>query len=273
MARIASKKLSDDLNQIFVVENRVGGGGIVAANHVARAAPDGYTLFFAASPHISVVPKIQTVAYDPATDFAPVSAFSTGPFILAINSSIPARTISEFVKHAKTHKLNYGSSGLGSISHLSSALFLARADLEGTHVPFRGGDQVMAALLGGQIDMYFSPAANVMPYVNSGQLRILCVATEARMKQLPDVPTIGEFYPDAVLTSWNGFFAPAKTSKAIIDKLARHVIAAAKDPDIVAHLTRLGIEPNGTTPEEFAIRIKKEEPLFDAAIRTANLKR
>ena len=132
MARIASKKLSEDLNQTFVVENRVGGGGIVAASHVARAAPDGYTLFFAASPHIAVVPKIQTVNYDPIADFAPVSAFSTGPFILAINSSIPAKTFAEFVKYAKTNKLNYGSSGVGSISHLSSALLLSRADLEGS---------------------------------------------------------------------------------------------------------------------------------------------
>ena len=131
----------------------------------------------------------------------------------------------------------------------------------------------MAALLGGQIDMYFSPAANVMPYANTGQLRILCVATEQRMKQLPDVPAIGEFYPNSVLTSWNGFFAPAKTPKAIIDKLARHVIAAARDPDVIAHLTRLGIEPNGTTPEEFATRITREQPLYDAAIKTANLKR
>ena len=131
----------------------------------------------------------------------------------------------------------------------------------------------MAALLGGQIDMYFSPAANVMPYANTGQLTILVVATEQRMKQLPDVPTIGEFYPNSVLTSWNGFLVPAKTPKTIIDKLAKHVIAAARDPDIVAHLTKLGVEPNGSTPEEFAAQIKREQPLFDAAIQTAKLKR
>ena len=273
MARIASKKLSEDLNQTFVVENRVGGGGIVAATHVGRSAPDGYTLFFAASPHIAVVPRISTVSYDPLAELAPVSAFTNGPFILAIRPSIPAKTVVEFVEYAKTNKLNYGSSGIGSVTHLSSALFLSRAGIEGTHVPFRGGDQAMAALLGGQIDMYYSPAANVMPYAGTGQLTLLVVATPQRMKQLPDVPAIGEFFPNAVLTSWNGFFAPAKTPKPIVDKLAKHVIAAARDPDIVAHLTKLGVEPAGSTPEEFAAQIKREQPLFDAAILTAKLKR
>jgi tripartite-type tricarboxylate transporter receptor subunit TctC len=273
MARVASKKLSEDLNQTFVVENRVGGAGIVAATHVARAAPDGYTLFFAAATHIAVVPRIQTVSYDPVADFAPVSAFSTGRFILAVRSSMPVKTMAEFVNYAKTHNLNYGSSGIGSVGHLSSELFFSRAGIEATHVPFRGGDQAMAALLGGQIDIYFSPAANVMPYANTDQLRILVVAAEQRMKQLPDVPTIGEFYPDSVLTSWNGFLVPAKTPKMIIDKLAKHVIATARDPNVVAHLTKLGVEPNGTSPEEFAALIKRQQPLFDAAIKTAKLKR
>jgi tripartite-type tricarboxylate transporter receptor subunit TctC len=273
MARIATKKISEDINQTFVVENRVGGGGIVAATHVARAAPDGYTVLFAASPHMAVVPRIQTVSYDPVADFAPVSAFSTGPFILTVRSSLPVKTVAEFIAYAKANKLNYGSSGIGSVSHLSSELFFSRAGIEATHVPFRGGDQVMAALLGGQIDIYFSPAANVMPYANADQLKILMVATEQRMKPLPHVPTIGEFYPDSVLTSWNGFFVPAKTPKPIVDKLARHIAAAAKDPDIVAHLTKLGIEPNGTSPEEFAALIKRQQPLFDAAITTAKLKK
>jgi tripartite-type tricarboxylate transporter receptor subunit TctC len=273
MARMASKKLSEDLNQAFVVENRVGGAGNVAATYVARSAPDGYTLFFAASPQIAATPKIQAVSYDPIADFAPVSIFGRGPFVLVIRPSIPAKTIAELVSFAKTHTLTYGSPGPGSITHLVSALFLSHAAVEGTHVPFRSGDQALVALLGGQIDMYFSPVGNIMPYAESPQVTILGVAAEQRMKLLPNVPTIGEFYPNTVLSGWNGFLAPARTPKAIIDKLAKHVIAAARDPDSIAHLTRLGVEPGGDTPEEFAAQIKNEQPKFDAAIRAANLKR
>jgi tripartite-type tricarboxylate transporter receptor subunit TctC len=273
MARMASKRLSEDFNQPFVVENRVGGAGNVAASYVARSAPDGHTLFFAASPQISAIPKIQTVSFDPIADFAPVSTFGSGPFVLVIRPSIPATTITEFVNYAKTRDLTYGSPGPGSTTHLVSALFLSRAALEGTHVPFRSGDQALVALLGGQIDMYFSPVGNIMQYAESPQLTILGVAADQRMKQLPSVPTIGEFYPNTVLPGWNGFLVPAKTPTAIIDKLAKHVSAAAKDPNIVAQLTKLGVEPGGETPAEFAAQIKKEQPQFDAAIRAANLKR
>lgn len=125
MARIASQKLAEALKQSFVVENRVGAGGAIAATYVAQAAPDGYTLFFAAAPQIAVVPKVNKVSYDPIKDFTPVSFFGTGPFILAINSAIPAKTIPEFVTYAKERKLNYGSGGTGSVSHLSGALFVA----------------------------------------------------------------------------------------------------------------------------------------------------
>ena len=127
MARIASQKLADALKQDFVVENRVGAGGAIAATYVAQAAPDGYTLFFAAAPQIAVVPHIQKVNYDPHKDLAPVSVFGTGPFILAISGAIPAKTMQEFVAYAKSRKLNYGSGGTGSIGHLSGALFVARA--------------------------------------------------------------------------------------------------------------------------------------------------
>jgi tripartite-type tricarboxylate transporter receptor subunit TctC len=272
MARMASKTLSEDLKQSFVVDNRIGAGGAIAAAYVAQAAPDGYTLFFAASPQIAIVPQIQKVNYDPTKDFVPVSIFGTGPFILGINSSIPAKTLAEFVAYAKTRKINYGSSGAGSVAHLAAALLVARAGLDAVHVPFRGSGQVTAALLGGQIDMFFGNASDLVPQAESGKVTILGVATSQRMKQLPNVPTISETYPDMSLTSWNGFLAPANTSREIINKLARHVTAAARDAANVAHLTALGIEPKGTTPEEFAAQINREQPQFDAAIRAANLK-
>ena len=271
MARMASKKLTEDLKQSFVVENRIGAGGALAAAYAAQAAPDGYTLFFAAAPQIAIVPQLQKVNYDPKNDFTPVSVFGTGPFILGINSSIPAKTIAEFVAYAKTRKINYGSSGAGSVAHLAGALFVNRAGLDAVHVPFRGSGQVTAALLGGQIDMFFGNASDLVPQAENGKVTLLGVATPQRMKQLPNVPTIGETYPSTSLESWNGFLVPAKTPPEIVDKLARHVIAAAKDPANVAQLNALGIEANGTTPKEFAAQINREQPQFDDAIKAAKL--
>ena len=271
MARMASKRLSEDLKQSFIVENRIGAGGALAAAYVAQAAPDGYTLFFAAAPQIAIVPQLQKVNYDPKKDFVPVSVFGTGPFILGINSSIPAKTIAEFVAYAKARKINYGSSGVGSVAHLAAALFVNRAGLDAVHVPFRGSGQVTAALLGGQIDMFFGNASDLVPQAENGKVTLLGVATPQRMKQLPNVPTIGETFPSTSLESWNGFLVPAKTPPEIIDKLAKHVIAAAKDPATVVQLNALGIEANGTTPEEFAAQINREQPQFDDAIKAAKL--
>jgi tripartite-type tricarboxylate transporter receptor subunit TctC len=139
------------------------------------------------------------------------------------------------------------------------------------HVPFRGSGQVTAALLGGQIDMFFGNASDLVPQVESGKVTLLGVATPQRMKQLPNVPTIGETYPSTSLESWNGFLAPAKTPPEIIDKLAKHVIAAARDPATAAQLAALGIEANGATPEEFMAQISREQPQFDDAIKAAKL--
>lgn len=177
MARMASRTLSEEFRQSFVVDNRIGAGGALAAAYVAQAAPDGYTLFFAASPQIAIVPRLQKVGYDPIKDFEPVSIFGTGPFILGISAAIPARTLAEFVAYAQMRKINYGSSGTGSVAHLAGALLAARGRFEAVHIPFRGSGQVTAALLGGQIDMFFGNASDLVPQAASGKVRLLGVAT------------------------------------------------------------------------------------------------
>jgi tripartite-type tricarboxylate transporter receptor subunit TctC len=272
MARLASQKLSEAFKQNFVVDNRVGAGGATAASYVAHAAPDGYTLFFAAAPQIAVVPRVQKVNYDPLKDFAPVSVFGTGPFILAINGAIPAKTIQEFVEYASARQLSYGSGGVGSVGHLSGALFVARAGINAVHVPYRGGAPAVTGLLGGQVEMYFGNAAELIPHAENGKARILGVATDKRMKQLPDVPTVAESFPGFALSSWNGFLVPSGTPSVIVDKLANAVIAASKDAAVIEQLYKLGIEPNGTTPEEFAAQVAREQPQFDLAITAANLR-
>jgi tripartite-type tricarboxylate transporter receptor subunit TctC len=272
MARMASAKLAAELKQPFVVENRVGAAGAIAATYVAQSAPDGHTLLFGAAPQFAVVPKIQKVNYDPVNGFVPISIFGTGPFILAIKGEIPARTIEEFAAYGKGRPLNYGSGGVGSIGHLSGALFVARAGLDAVHVPYRGGAPALSALLAGQVDMYFGNASELIPHADGGKIRILGVATEHRMAQLPAVPTISEVYANFALSSWNGFLAPARTPQAIVERVARLVIAATRDRSIIEQLDRLGITPNGTTPEEFVAQIKREQPQFDAAIDAAKLK-
>lgn len=271
MARMASKYLSASLKQAFVVENKVGAGGAIAATFVAQAPSDGYTLLFGAAPQIAVVPKIQKVKYDPLKDLVPISVFGTGPFILAINAATPAKTMQEYIAWAKARKGNFGSGGTGTIGHLSGALFVARADIEAVHIPYSGGAPAVTALVGGQIDMYFGNASELIPQAQSGRVRILGVATDKRMSQLPDVPTISELFPNFSLNAWNGFLAPAKTPQAIVERIAAQVIAAARDPANVAQLDKLGIQANGTTPQEFIAQIAREQPQFDAAMRAANL--
>jgi tripartite-type tricarboxylate transporter receptor subunit TctC len=268
MARLASQWLSESLNQRFVVENKVGAGGALAATYVAQSAPDGYTLLFAASPQIGLVPYVQKVNYDPIKDFVPISAFGSGPFILAINAAIPAKTVEEFVAYAKPRQINYGSAGIASVGHLSGALFVTHKKLDATHVPFRGGGPAMIALLGGQIDMYFGNASEIIPSAENGSIRILGVAADQPLRQLPHVPIIKDY----AVPTWNGFFAPAKTPKPIVEKLAQSIIVATRDPAVSASLQKLGIEPNGTTPEEFAEWIKKDQMQFNAAIEAAQLK-
>jgi tripartite-type tricarboxylate transporter receptor subunit TctC len=271
MARLLSQKLGEAFGHGFIVDNRVGANGALAASYVAQAAPDGYTLFFAAAPIFAVLPKVQKVNYDLHRDFIPVSVFGTGPFVLAIASTIPAHTIAEFVTYAKAHPINYGSGGTGSLGHLAGALFLARAGLDAVHIPYRGGGPAMTALIGGQVEMYFGNASEIVPALGNGAIRILGVATDTRMRQLPQIPTVSEIYPDFALSSWNGLLVPAKTPREIVDKLAAQTIAAAHDPTIISRLADLGIEANGTTPEAFAAQIAREQPQFDLAIKAAKL--
>jgi len=272
LARLISKNLSEEMGQTFIVENKAGAGGILAATYVSHATPDGYTLLFAAAPQMLATPKLQSVKFDSFTDFAPVAPVGSNSFVLAIRPSIPAKTIPEFVAYAKTHQITYGSPGAGSITHLLSALFTSRAGFQATHVPFRGGGQALVALLAGQIDMYFSPVGNVLPYANTAQITLLGAATQHRLTQLPNVPTIGEFYPNTVLPGWNGFMAPAKTPQAIIDKLAHSLTAMVGKPETAAAVAKLGVEPLSQSTAEFSAQLKADSSQFDEAIKAAGLK-
>jgi tripartite-type tricarboxylate transporter receptor subunit TctC len=250
LARLLTQRMTAQLKQPFVVDARVGAGGAIAMRSVGQAEPDGYTIFFAAAPQIGVVPHIQKLNFDPLKELTPVSAFATGPFLLVVNVDTPVKTLAEFVALAKQRRLNYGTGGVGSNSHMTAAL---------------------AALAGRQIDFMFGNASEVVPQADNGKLRIIAVAAETRMKQLPHVPTLSETYPNTTVPTWNGVMVPARTPKPIIDKIAAQVIAAARDPEMIEKLARLGLEPDGNSPEEFAAQIRREQPVFDAAIKAAGL--
>ncbi len=272
-ARIVSQRLAAALGQPFVVENRVGAGGAIAAEFVAKSPADGYTFFFAASPQFSLH-LVQKVNFDPYKDFAPVSIVGTNPFVLGVHVSVPASTLKEFVDYVKTRprQLNYASAGNGTTTHLTGAMFLARARIRMAHVPYKGGAQAIADLVGGHVQMYFGNASELIAQSKSGKIRLLGVSSEKRAPQLPDVPAIAESFPGFRTGTWNGYLAPAGTPKAIIDRLAREVAKIVREPETAERLRSIGVEPLGNTPAEFAEFLRREAPFWSEAVRASGIK-
>ena len=272
-ARIVSERLAATLGQPFVVENRVGAGGAIAAEFVAKSAPDGYTLFFAASPQFSL-PLLQKVNFDPYKDFIPVSIVGTNPFVLGIHESVPAKTVKEFVDYVKARpgQLNYASAGAGTTTHLTGALFLSRAGLKMAHVPYKGGAQAVADLVGGQVQMYFGNASELIQHSKSGRITLLGVSSEKRTPQLPDVPAIAETYPGFHSGTWNGYLAPAGTPAPIVQRLAQEVAKAVREPATGERLRSIGVEPMGNTPEQFAEYVRRDAPIWKDAVNAAGIK-
>jgi tripartite-type tricarboxylate transporter receptor subunit TctC len=273
-ARIMSERLYATLGQQFIVENRVGAAGAIAAEYVAHAPADGYTLFFSASPQISVVPLVQKVNYDPEKDFVPISIVGTNPFVLGVQASVPADDLKGFVKYVKEHQglLNFASGGTGTLGHLSGALFLQRAGLVMTHIPYKGGAPAVQDLVAGQVQMYFGNASELLQHAKSGKIKLLAVSSEKRAPQLPGVPAVAEYYKGFRTITWNGFLAPAGTPQAVIDTLAREVAKIVHDPATADRLEKIGVDPLGNTPEQFAAFLKAEAPLWRDAVKAANIR-
>jgi tripartite-type tricarboxylate transporter receptor subunit TctC len=272
-ARIVCERLNELLSQPLVVENKVGAGGAIAAEYVAKSAPDGYTLFFAASPQFSL-PLVQRVNFDPFKDFAPISIVGTNAFVLGVHVSVPANTVQQFVDFVKAHpgQLNYASAGAGTTTHLTAALFLARAGLQMTHVPYKGGAQAVADLVGGQVQMYFGNASELIPHSQGGKIRLLAVSSAKRTPQLPDVPALAETYPGFATGTWNGFLAPTGTPRAIIERLAQEVAKVVHEPATAERLRKIGVEPLGNTPAQFGALVQREAPIWRDAVKAAGIR-
>ena len=275
IARMMAQWLGDIFGKPFVVENRPGAGGAIAAEVVAKAQPDGYTLFVAALPVVAIVPVLNKVNFDPQKDLAPISNVATNPFVLVVNKDLPIKTLKDFVDYVGQRKdqLSYSSGGVGSLNHLSMALFLKQAGLTMTHVPYKGNAPALADVVAGHVPTMFSNLSDALPQVQGGTIRMLAVSGETRSPLAPQIPTVAESgYPNYKVLTWNGLMAPAGTPPEIIEKLAREIAIAVKDPKFKVQLVQYGVDPLGSTPSEFKAMVARDIAIWTEAINVAGLK-
>jgi tripartite-type tricarboxylate transporter receptor subunit TctC len=273
MARMATHHLSKRFGQTFIVENRAGGAGVIGATQVANARPDGYTFLFTSPSTVLTQPILQKVNYDPDS-LVPISVLGNLPFVLGIKSSLPPKSLQDFVAYAKANpgKLNYASAGVGGIGYLVSVLFLKTAGLNAIHVPYKSAAPATAALVAGEVDMYFAGSPEMMQHLSNDRIAMLATSGERRLAKLPNIPTVGEFYPGFQVSTWEAFMAPAGTPKHIVNAMVHAVMDIAKDQNIVQRFTDLGIAPDGTTQQEFVGIMKRDRMLYANAIKAAGIR-
>ena len=275
MARMVAQQLGDALGQTFVVENRLGANGALDTEAVARSAADGYTLLWAVTPPVAINPALTKVNYDPIKDFAPISAVAVNAFVLVVNKSFPPKTVAEFIAYvrAQPNKLSYSESGVGSLTHLTMALFLKRAGLQMTNVSYRGNAPALTDVVAGHLPTMFSSIADAIPQAAAGSIRLLAVSSKKRAPQLPDIPTVAESgFPGFNVLTWNGLMAPAGTPKDIIDKIAAEIGHSVKDQQFAARLDQYGVDPLGNTPAEFAAMVAADTQLWAETVQSLGLK-
>jgi tripartite-type tricarboxylate transporter receptor subunit TctC len=273
--RTVSARLTETLKQTIIVDNRSGGGGVIGADIVAKAPPDGYTVLLATPAETAILPHMQKMPYDPLKDFAPVSLATSSPLILVVHPSLPAKSAKELIAliKARPGQLSYGSAGTGGVHHLAGELLKATFKLDMVHVPYKGVGAVIPDLLGGHIPMTFSSLPPSMPYVAAGKLRALAVTSTKRSPAAPDVPTMIEAgVSDFVATNWFAYFVPAGTPEAIVGRLNAEINRTLKLEDVKEKLLVLGLDALGTTPGELGKFVREESAKFAKLIRIAGVK-
>lgn len=273
MARILAQKLGERLGQQVVVDNRGGAGGAIAAEYVAQAAPDGYTLFFGTTGTLAINPSLyKKLRYDPVKDFSPISLMATTMNVLVTSPDVPAKTLAQLISLAKAKpgELTYGSAGNGSSNHLSGALLRSATGIDIRHVPYRGSAQALVDLMGGRLSMMFDTIAQQVQNISTAKVRAMAVTGPTRSPLLPDVPTAQEAGLDRFdVTIWYGVLAPKDTSPVIVERLHREVAAVMSTDELKARMEADGAEARATTPAEFAALIRgdiaKWEPVVKAS--------
>ena len=260
VARPLATKLSEALGQAVVIENRPGANGTIGAHTVARAAPDGYTLFFSHVGPVALSPRFSNVPYDPQKDLAPITQLVSGPIVLLVRPDIPASSVAELLALARARpgEYSYGSVGPGSTTHLAGEMLALMGQVQLLHVPYQGAAPVVTDLLGGRLHFAFLNFSGALAQVQAGALRAIAVSTERRVSALPDLPTVAETLPGFEVNSWYGLMAPAGTSRPIIDRLYQEATAAFRAPDIAAAMAGQGFDTVLSTPEQYADKIAND---------------
>jgi tripartite-type tricarboxylate transporter receptor subunit TctC len=274
VARLLGQRMSVDLKQQFVVENKPGAGGAIAAEQVAKSPADGYTLLLTPTSHV-INPSIYShLPFDTQKDFAPISMVVSTPIMIAVATKVPVSTLNELVKYAKAHPgLNYGSAGNGTVFHLATEIFKRDNGIDLAHIPYKGGGPVVTALVAGEIDMAFETLLALQPHVRAGRAKALAIASAARSRNMPDVPSaVEEGFPSRVAANDYMMFAPAGTPRAVIDTLYNSLSAALHDPEIVDKIALQGADIVGSTPAELDAHVRRELARWSAAAKQANVK-
>ena len=275
-ARILAQRMSQNIGQAIVVENQPGAAGLIGAERVAKAAPDGYTLGGFNDSIMTMLPNLHpTMPWDILKDFEPVSLVATVEWGLVVNNDAPYKTAAEFIAAAKAspRKINYGSGGNGSPQHVAMEVFAAAAGISLTHVPYRGATQAALDVASGQVTAAFQGLATVTSLVRGGKLRLLAVTTRERLPQFPEVPTISESgLPGFEFNSWFALLAPARTPKAIVTRLNEEVLKALADPDVRERFTAQGLTIRGSSPDELGVATRAQLAKYARVMKEANIR-
>ena len=274
VARVLSTRLTENLGQPTVIDNRGGAGGTIGTDIVAKAPPDGYTLLMVFI-NFSIHPSLyQKLPYDPVKDFAPVSTLATTPLILVVNPQVPAKSVKELIALGKApgSRLNYAAPGVGSLGHLAGELFKNMTGVNMAHVAYKGGGPSITALIGGEVQAYFATMPAALAQVKAGRLRALAVTSAKRAAAEPNIPTIAESGVSGYdVTGWFGVMAPARTPKAIVTRLNQEFVKALGSPDVKERLSAEGLDPVSSTPEEFAATIKSDIAKWGKVVKESGI--
>ena len=275
LGRLLAERLGARMNGRFIVENRAGAGGNTGVAAVARSTPDGYTLTMGTVSTHAINPGVYAkMPYDHIKDFAPISQVASVPNILMVNIDLPAKTVPELIALLKANpgKYSFGSSGAGTSTHMAAELFKVATGTDMAHVPYRSSGQVTQDLLSGQIQVSFDNITIAWPHVEAGKIRALATATPERLAVAKDLPALAEFIPGYAATSWHGFFAPSGVPKEIVARLSTEVQAIMREPGTIEQLKKLGVDPVGSTQEQFTAHIAAETKRWGEVAQKANVK-
>jgi tripartite-type tricarboxylate transporter receptor subunit TctC len=271
LARLIAQKMQERLRQSFVVENRAGATGVIGAEHVARSAPDGYTILMGVNGPLTIGPAFRRdMPYDTLRSFAPITLVASVPKLIVVYPGLPVRTLGELIEYAKARpgQLSFASSGSGSTGHLAAEMFKIRAGVDILHVPYRGGSQATADVVSGRVQIQFEVLTQLLPQVQSGQLRALAVTSGRRLPNLPDIPTVAELgFPGFESRTWFGLLAPAGTPPAIVRLLRDNVVEVLGSPEVKTMLEQQAADPVGDTPEQFAAFLREDMERWADVVR------